>query len=56
MIEKLDQNRYVTEGEVVAKLNELIDAHNDHFHHARELQFGTDTPQYSIKEEQSGRS
>lgn len=28
------------------KINELIDAHNDHFHHARELQFGTETPKY----------
>jgi hypothetical protein len=46
MIEKLPSDRYVTEGDVVAKLNELIDAYNNHFHHARELQYGTGEPRH----------
>jgi len=49
MIEKLSEKKYVSESEVVAKLNQLIDAHNNHFHHARELQFGTNKPSYPVK-------
>jgi hypothetical protein len=46
-IEKLDLTAEGSEGAlnaVEAKINEIIEAYNQHVHYAREMQFPTDTP------------